>query len=831
MLRTGSRFAFLPPILLLALAPLVGCQDEAAKLQEHVARGKTFIEEERFREAIIEFKSALQIDPNDSDTHYDLAQAYFQAGKPREGFWELRETVRLDPANHQAVLEFSQLAILAGEKDEALSQTARVIQEDASNCQAHLVHGQALDSLERRDEALASYRKAAEVCPEDRRALGALAKALMQRDLLDESEEYQRKVTELYPDFSSYTAMARLLRRQGKSRKDDQEEALRKALELAKEDERLPAYTQLASQLTRQERKTEAFQLLEDGVENEEDESLRTQLLYILASLYRSDGNTARADELIERSAEESPDDPRVHMVLSAYRSRNDDLDGALAAANRAVELAPDDKRAKLQKAEVLMELGYRGEREGAVEQARSILDGVLEAEPTNPNALFADAKLKLGAGDVGGAITSIRGALESKPQWAQAHYLLGLALASREEYSEARNQLSQALEIDAGLLDAKQVLAQVHYRLGEWELCVQRGRQYLLERPAQTRTRLFVAQSLVRLNRIEEAEKELQQIPEEERNGEVYYALGRIELSRGKLDEARELLLVAQEQMPGQHEILRNLIQVDLYAGRKEDAKARLAAALEEDPENAEVQLLVGRMARAEGDDEGAEAAFQKAISLDPQNLAAYETLAKLYARMGRLEDAARTYEQALEVKPNSPQIHHMLGMLYELNGDTERAVARYEDAIRYRPDFAEAKNNLAYIYAESGENLDRALDLAQDAKALLPESPSVADTLGWVLYKRGVPSAAISYLKEAEAATKPNDPSLGEVRFHLAQAYEANGDSQEAVAAVDRSLEALEAHMQSIRDRGGDPGPEPEWAAEARALRQRADDQVAGS
>ncbi len=829
MRRTRSRFVL--ALLVLALLPLAGCQDDAAKLEEHLARGKDYKEEERFREAIIELKSALQIDPNAADVHYELAHAYLGAGKAREGFWELRETVRLDPSNHSAVLEFSQLAILAGEKEEALNQTAAVIAADGSNVQAHLVHGQALDSLERRDEALASYRKAVEVGPEDRKALRALAKALLQRDLLDESESYTLKLTELHPGFGAYTALARVLRKQGDARNPEQEQALRKALEMAEGEERLPAYTQLASLLTRLERKDEAYSLLEGGVEAEEDGTLRTQLLYILASLYRSEGNRAKADQLIERSATESPDDARVHLVLSAYRARNDDLEGALAAANRAVELAPDEKRGKLQKAEVLMELGYRGEREGAVEEARSILDGVLAVEPTNPNALFADAKLKLGGGEVTGAISSIRKALESRPQWAQAHYLLGLALASREEYQEARNQLSQSLEIDAGLLDAKQVIAQVHYRLGEWEACVERGRQYLLERPGATRTRLFVAQSLVRLERIDEAEKELEQIPEAERNGEVFYALGRIQLARGNLDEAKRLLVQADAQMPGQHEILANLIQIDLRSDRREAAKKRLADAVEKDPDNAEIQLLVGRMARAEADNAGAEAAFQKAIALDPQNLRTYETLARLYARMGRLDDAARTYEQALEVKPDEAQIHHMLGMLYELNGDQARAIERYEDAIRYRPDFAEAKNNLAYIYAEAGENLDRALDLAQDAKALLPESPSVADTLGWVLFKRGVPSAAISYLKEAEAATKPNDASLGEVRYHLAQAYEANGDTREAVEAVDRSLEALKAHMDSIRERGGDPGPEPEWAAEARALRERASSQVAGS
>lgn len=827
MLRVRPRIPALT--LLLALPLLAACQDDAAKLQEHVARGQDFMEEERFPEAIIEFKSALQLDPNDGAVHYELAQVYLKVRKVREAFWEFRETVRLDPGNHDAVLEFSQIAILAGEKEEALRQVDLVLKADPCNPQAQLVRGQALDSLDRRDEALDAYRKAHECDPEHRNALRALGKALFLREILDESEEVYRKLTVAHPSFESYSSLARVLRRQGPDRNEEQEAALEMALEVAEGEERLAARTQLASFLIRLERKDEAFALLESGLETE-DEETRTQLLYILASLYRSEGNLAKADELIERSATDSPDDARVHMVLSAYRARNGDLDGALLAADRAVELAPDDKRAKLQKAEVLMELGYRGDRETGVEEARVILDGVLEAEPTNPNALFAQGKLRLGGGDVTGAITSIEAALESRPQWPQAYYLLGLCHASNKDYAEARNNLTRALEINAGLLDAKQVLAQVHYRLEEWQACVDRGRQYLKEKPDDKRTRLFVAQSLVRLGRIEEAEKELVEIPEEQRDSEVLYALGRIQLGRKNFEAARELLVAADAKMPGNHEILESLIQLDLAEGRKEEAKQRLAAAVEADPDNAEVQLLVGRFARADQRLDDALAAFQKAIELDPQNLKSYETLAQLYARMGRLEDAATTYEQALEVQPDEARIHHMLGMLYELSGDDTRAIERYEDAIRYREDFAEAKNNLAYMYAESESNLDRALDLAQDAKALLPESSSVSDTLGWVLFKRGVPSAAISYLKEAEAATSPNDASLGEVRFHLAQAYEGNGDTKLAIKAVDRSLSALDSHMTSIRERGGEAGPEPAWAAEARVLRTRMDAQIAG-
>jgi hypothetical protein len=67
--------------------------------------------------------------------------------------------------------------------------------------------------------------------------------------------------------------------------------------------------------------------------------------------------------------------------------------------------------------------------------------------------------------------------------------------------------------------------------------------------------------------------------------------------------------------------------------------------------------------------------------------------------------------------------------------------------------------------------------------------------------------------------------------IRWHLAQAYDANGESSEAVAAVDSALEALEAQREAIRERGGDPKEEPEWAAEARAMRQRIQTSTASS
>ena len=178
------------------------------------------------------------------------------------------------------------------------------------------------------------------------------------------------------------------------------------------------------------------------------------------------------------------------------------------------------------------------------------------------------------------------------------------------------------------------------------------------------------------------------------------------------------------------------------------------------------------------------------------------------------------KTYETALEKNGDQAKLHLTLGSLYELQGKTDLAIARYEDAIRLEPGLAVAKNNLAYLIAETGGSLDRALDLAREAKELLPDNANAADTLGWVLYKKNAHEAAIGYLREAVRNMEPDDPQLPIVRQHLALAYEGSGDLRSAKQAVEQALADIEARR--ARD-GGEATPEPAWAGEIRALKER--------
>ena len=63
-----------------------------------------------------------------------------------------------------------------------------------------------------------------------------------------------------------------------------------------------------------------------------------------------------------------------------------------------------------------------------------------------------------------------------------------------------------------------------------------------------------------------------------------------------------------------------------------------------------------------------------------------------------------------------------------------------------------------------------------------MAPEDPSVSDTLGWILYKRGVYQRAVSLLRES-ASKLPDQPV---VQYHLGLASLKVGDKDGARAAL---------------------------------------------
>jgi tetratricopeptide (TPR) repeat protein len=165
----------------------------------------------------------------------------------------------------------------------------------------------------------------------------------------------------------------------------------------------------------------------------------------------------------------------------------------------------------------------------------------------------------------------------------------------------------------------------------------------------------------------------------------------------------------------------------------------------------------------------------------------AVYLRIAETAWHKGDLKAAIAAERTLAEMNPTS-STYLTLGALLEQAGQKQDAEAAYRAAIRISPDNGPALNNLAYMIAETGGNLDEALQYATRGEKLLPKLSQPLDTVGWVLLKQGNFDAAIGKFSEALGL----DGANVSYREHLAKAL-----TQKKNGGPD--LEALQSALKS--------------------------------
>lgn len=74
--------------------------------------------------------------------------------------------------------------------------------------------------------------------------------------------------------------------------------------------------------------------------------------------------------------------------------------------------------------------------------------------------------------------------------------------------------------------------------------------------------------------------------------------------------------------------------------------------------------------------------------------------------------------------------------------------------------------------------DNVDEAYNQVPKARDLLPTDPAIADTLGWINYKRGDYLLALRLINESVSKFRQNP----EIKYHLGKTHAALNNDDEA-------------------------------------------------
>ena len=198
------------------------------------------------------------------------------------------------------------------------------------------------------------------------------------------------------------------------------------------------------------------------------------------------------------------------------------------------------------------------------------------------------------------------------------------------------------------------------------------------------------------------------------------------------------------------------------------------------------ELLLLAARTYVAAREPASAERVLRRAIEAEPALLPAYAMLGQVYLSQGHLSEALEEFDALAKRHSKPVSALTMAGMILQAQGNLPEARRRFERVIALDSRAAVAANNLAWMYAESGERLEEALRLARSAAEVLPDSPEVLDTLGWVYYRTDVPALAV----QALTLCVQKAPRNASCHYHLGLAHAKAGDAVSGRSALVRAL-----------------------------------------
>ena len=626
----------LSALLLVAFAPSVFAQTTAQPpAATQLRRGDAYYHfslarladaDERYAEAIEEYKKALELDPKNSTIYSQMAQTYSRSQKLPDAIAAANKAVELNPDNIDAHMLLSQiywqdLIRSTGRPTEAKINSAiheyeEIIRIDPADPQAFLLLGQLYQVLNQPDKAEAIYKKHLNVDPGSEEGVLALADlhvktddnkgaAAILEDYLKNRPDSERAAKELG---DAYFAMQEF----GKAADN-----YRKALSLGSDDPDLPGNY--------------------------------AQALFM-------DKRFDEATAVYEKLLQENPNDGATLLRLSQIYRSTMNFDKARAALETADRLVPNNQ-------EIQFNMYLVDRDEGKLEDALARLSKLAKSTE-HPNNKYTPAE-----------------------QQNRMVFLTNLAILNNSlgHYDQAVQAYMDMRPLSPQKDSISAMIVETYRAAKNQDKAGQFLQMALKETPDSRQLQIISADMVAEKGKVDEGIKALEGLSKGQDDLALLSAMSDIYQRAKKWDEAQAVLERAARSFPMESEVY--FLQGAMYEKQKKDAEAEKAfrKSLELRADSPATLNYLGYMFADRGVKlDEALAMIQKAVESEPTSGAYLDSLGWVYFKMNRLAEAEQYLKKAVLFASTDSTMHDHLGDLYYKAMKFPEAAAEWQKAIQ---------------------------------------------------------------------------------------------------------------------------------------------------
>ena len=450
-------------------------------------------------------------------------------------------------------------------------------------------------------------------------------------------------------------------------------------------------------------------------------------------------GNLAEATTTVDTALAKSQALPEGWQLKGDLLIGQNQLEPALAAYRKALEVKPDFLPAHSVLVSLLMQ-------QGKLDEAGKQLEAMQKVAPRHPQTLYWEALLAFQQKNLVGARDAIQKQLALAP-----NNLPGLVLAGRihnqmGSYAMAETELLKVLKSAPKQQAARMTLVDTYVRMGQASKALDAMKPLLDEPEPRSDVLALAGEVYVRNGDMAKAatyfEKAAALDPANTRKRTAvalsHMALG--DVAKGFREQ--EAAAAADTGTRADLAVIATLTRQ-----RKYDAALNAIATLEKkQPNTAFPHNLRGEVLVAKRDIPGARASFDRALTIEPTNVSATAQLARLDFAEGKPDEAKKRFEALLAKDPkNSKALLMMAALRAKTGGAGEEIATLIGKAVAANPSDPEPRLALIAQHLTAGEP-KKSVAAAQEAVTALPDNPDILNALGRAQQIAGDTNSAIA-------------------------------------------------------------------------------------